>query len=159
MSNEGSTSKSIALKKLFSEPYHAHQQEVPGAYRNADTPLEFQAIIGTHGRWETFPVGKETGLFYTLEGIETTLNPHRLVHHINIALKITGHAFVLFRPNTNSTGLCVIFSKEIKEKRCDFNSVVIDIWGGTFSSNQDSIILVDDIDDLLNRTGKLVGEK
>jgi len=159
MSNEGSTPKSIELKKLFSEPYFGDQQEVPGAYRYADTPLEFQAIIGTHARWETFPVGKETRLFYTLEGIETTLNPHRLVHHINNALKTTGHAFALFRPNTNSTGLCVIFSKEIKKKRCDFNSVQIGIWGGTFSANSDSIILVDDIDDLLNRTGKLVGEK
>jgi hypothetical protein len=159
MSNEGSTSKSIALKKLFSEPYFGDQQEVPGAYRYADTPLEFQAIIGSHGRWETCTVRKQTELWYTLEGIETTLNPHRLVNHIDNALKTTGHAFVLFRPNTNSTGLGVIFSKEIKEKRCDLNSLRILIWGGTFSCDQESIILVNDIDDLLNRTGKLVREK
>ena len=145
--------KSVALKELFSHPYFGDQAEY------ADTAVPFQAIMCTNSRWEPFNHGKKTVLSYIVGEIEVTHNAHRLVYHIDNTLKAVGHTAVVFRPNSNSSGVCVIFSRELKEKRREFNSVSVLLWAGMFECTETDVLFVNDIDDLLNHTGNLLADK
>lgn len=145
--------KSVALKELFSYPYFGDHFE-----NDDETAVPFQAIMCTNSKWEPFNHGKKRELWYTVGEIEVTLNAHRLVYHIENTLKAVGHTVVVFRPNSVNSGVCVIFSRELKEKRAEFNSVSVRLWANMFECNENDVLFVNDLDDLLNQTGKLLAD-